>query len=63
LHPWTTSWIHGDFVAGNVLVDSVTRAVSGIVDWELAASPHLPARDLAKLVLSAPDPRAPPRVR
>jgi Ser/Thr protein kinase RdoA (MazF antagonist) len=48
-----TSWCHGDYWLGNVLVDPGTRAVTGIVDWE-HARPHEPsALDLAHLLLSA----------
>ena len=49
----SASWIHGDFVPGNVLLDPVSGAVSGIVDWELAASPELPALDIMQLLLTA----------
>ena len=49
----TASWIHGDYVPGNVLIDAATGTVSGIIDWELAATPCLPALDLVQLVLAA----------
>jgi O-antigen/teichoic acid export membrane protein len=49
----SAGWIHGDYVPGNVLLDPVSGAISGIVDWELAASPHLPAVDLMQLILAA----------
>jgi O-antigen/teichoic acid export membrane protein/Ser/Thr protein kinase RdoA (MazF antagonist) len=45
-------WTHGDYVPGNVLVDPATATVSGIVDWELAGAPNLPAIDLVQLVLA-----------
>jgi hypothetical protein len=39
-------WIHGDFVPENVLVDPHDGdRVTGIIDWELAASPELPGLD------------------
>jgi aminoglycoside phosphotransferase len=48
-----TSWSHGDYWLGNVLIDPRTRAVTGIVDWE-HARPHEPSPlDLAHLLLSA----------
>jgi aminoglycoside phosphotransferase (APT) family kinase protein len=49
----TASWTHGDYAPGNVLIDPPTGAVNGIVDWELAATPNLPALDLVQLVLSS----------
>lgn len=45
-----TSWIHGDFWPGNLLVDPETLAVTGIVDWDLAEPDHLPALDLFHLL-------------
>jgi hypothetical protein len=45
------SWIHGDFWAGNVLLGT-DAAVSGIVDWDLAAPDELPLHDLLQLVIS-----------
>jgi hypothetical protein len=48
-----SSWSHGDYWLGNVLVDPATRLVSGIVDWE-HARPHEPSSlDLAHLLLCA----------
>lgn len=48
-----SSWSHGDYWLGNVLIDPTTRAVSGIVDWE-HARPHEPSSlDLAHLLLCA----------
>jgi Ser/Thr protein kinase RdoA (MazF antagonist) len=48
-----SSWSHGDYWLGNVLIDPATRVVTGIVDWE-HARPHEPsALDLAHLLLCA----------
>jgi hypothetical protein len=48
-----SSWSHGDYWLGNVLIDPGTRAVTGIVDWE-HARPHEPSPlDLAHLLLCA----------
>jgi aminoglycoside phosphotransferase (APT) family kinase protein len=45
------SWIHGDFWAGNLLVDEVSRAITGIIDWDLAAFPELPVHDVLQMLL------------
>jgi hypothetical protein len=45
-------WIHGDFAPGNVLIDPDAGGISGIVDWELAATPELPAIDRATFMLA-----------
>jgi aminoglycoside phosphotransferase (APT) family kinase protein len=45
------SWIHGDFWAGNLLVDEVSRAITGIIDWDLAAFPELPVHDVFQMLL------------
>lgn len=44
-------WVHGDLWSGNLLVDPSTRAVTGVVDWDLAASPDLPLLDVLHLLL------------
>jgi hypothetical protein len=46
-------WIHGDFVPENVLFDPGAGRISGIVDWELADTPDLPAIDRAMFLLTA----------
>ncbi|MGZ4304083.1 MAG: phosphotransferase [Solirubrobacteraceae bacterium] len=46
------SWIHGDFVPGNVLIDATSGVVTGIIDWELAAARDLPAIDRAMFLLA-----------
>jgi O-antigen/teichoic acid export membrane protein/aminoglycoside phosphotransferase (APT) family kinase protein len=48
----TAAWTHGDYAPENVFVDSATGTVNGIVDWELATTPSLPALDFVQLVLS-----------
>jgi O-antigen/teichoic acid export membrane protein len=48
----SVSWVHGDYVPGNVLLDPVDRTVNGIVDWELACSSHLTVLDTIHLILS-----------
>jgi O-antigen/teichoic acid export membrane protein/aminoglycoside phosphotransferase (APT) family kinase protein len=45
-------WIHGDFVPSNVLMDIDATKVTGIVDWELAQTPDLPAIDRTMLLLA-----------
>ena len=45
-------WVHGDFVPSNILVSADGEAVSGIVDWELAAPRALCSLDVVALVLS-----------
>jgi aminoglycoside phosphotransferase (APT) family kinase protein/O-antigen/teichoic acid export membrane protein len=46
------SWVHGDFVPSNILVAADGDAVSGIVDWEVAAPRGLPSIDVVALLLS-----------
>jgi aminoglycoside phosphotransferase (APT) family kinase protein len=46
----SAGWIHGDYWLGNALLDDDGR-VSGIVDWESAASDELALHDLLHLVL------------
>jgi aminoglycoside phosphotransferase (APT) family kinase protein len=45
------SWIHGDFWAGNLLVDGASRSITGIIDWDLAAFPELPMHDVLQMLL------------
>lgn len=49
----SAGWIHGDFVPENVLVDPDAGSITGIVDWELADRPNLPAIDRAMFLLAA----------
>jgi aminoglycoside phosphotransferase (APT) family kinase protein len=44
-------WVHGDFHPGNVLIDARAQRITGIIDWELAGTPELPAIDRAMFVL------------
>lgn len=42
-----TSWIHGDFWPGNLLISG--SAVTGVVDWDRAGPHQLPLQDLLHL--------------
>jgi O-antigen/teichoic acid export membrane protein len=46
----SVSWIHGDFVPGNVLADG--SGVTGIVDWDRAMPDDLPQLDLVQFMLA-----------
>ncbi len=48
----TVSWIHGDFVPGNILVAPDGTQVTGLLDWDLAAPDELPPLDVMLLLLS-----------
>jgi hypothetical protein len=48
----TTSWVHGDYWANNVLVGSDGR-VAGIVDWDSARARELATHDALHLAISA----------
>lgn len=50
--PWPLHLVHGDFKAGNVLVDR-SGAVTGVIDWDMWEEKGLPLQDL--LVLFAYD--------
>jgi hypothetical protein len=45
------SWIHGDFWASNLLLHPLHGGLSGIVDWDRAASGELPVHDALHLVV------------
>lgn len=45
------TWVHGDFWAGNLLVDETTSDLTGIVDWDLAAPRELPVHDYLHLLV------------
>jgi hypothetical protein len=44
------SWIHGDYVPGNILVDPEVQEITGIVDWEMARPEELSILDLIQLL-------------
>ena len=48
----SASWVHGDFVPGNILVTPDGASVSGIVDWDLASSDDIPQLDLTWFFLA-----------
>ncbi len=48
----TASWIHGDFMPGNILMSSDGAVLTGIVDWDLAAFGELPQVDVVHFLLS-----------
>lgn len=48
----STAWTHGDYVPGNVLINAEATRVTGIVDWELADEPDLPAIDRGMFLLA-----------
>jgi len=49
-HELPFSWTHGDFWPGNLLVESATGAVSGVVDWDRASADQVPLHDLLHLL-------------
>jgi hypothetical protein len=51
---------HGDFWAGNLLIDA-SGSLTGVIDWEHAASAQLPLLDLLHLELHAERPVTPGR--
>jgi len=48
----TTSWIHGDYSAQNILLAEDGSRITGIVDWERAGPRQLPVLDVLHLLLS-----------
>ncbi len=46
------SWVHGDFVPGNILVSPDGASVTGIVDWELASPGDLPLLDTIQFLVA-----------
>jgi len=48
----SVSWVHGDFVPGNILVTPDGATVTGIVDWDLASPDDLPQLDLSWFFLA-----------
>jgi hypothetical protein len=47
-----TARTHGDYVPGNVLINAEATRVTGIVDWELADEPDIPAIDRGTFLLA-----------
>jgi hypothetical protein len=47
----SVGWIHGDLWFGNLLVDSASGHLSGIVDWDKASPSELASHDLCHLVV------------
>jgi O-antigen/teichoic acid export membrane protein/aminoglycoside phosphotransferase len=47
------SWVHGDFVPGNILVSPDGARLTGIVDWELASPADLPQLDLVLFFIAS----------
>jgi aminoglycoside phosphotransferase (APT) family kinase protein len=43
-------WIHGDFWPGNLLADTRTGTLAGIVDWDRSSSEDVPLHDLLHLL-------------
>jgi aminoglycoside phosphotransferase (APT) family kinase protein len=50
-HQLPTSWIHGDYWPGNLLICTDNGTMEGIVDWEAAAPAELPMHDLLHLLI------------
>ncbi|MBI5564481.1 MAG: phosphotransferase [Chloroflexi bacterium] len=48
----SVSWIHGDYMPGNILATADGARLTGIVDWDLAAAGELPQLDLMHFLLS-----------
>ena len=49
--PLRTSWVHGDFWLGNLLVSQRDGSVHGIVDWDAASPDELALHDVMHLLL------------
>jgi aminoglycoside phosphotransferase (APT) family kinase protein len=47
------SWVHGDFFPGNILVSADGGAVTGLVDWDLAAPDDLPLLDVVQFLVGS----------
>jgi aminoglycoside phosphotransferase (APT) family kinase protein len=46
-----TSWVHGDFWLGNLLVSQREGSIRGIVDWDAASPDELALHDIIHLLL------------
>lgn len=51
-HTTAVSWVHGDYVPGNILFKPDGSALSGIIDWDLAQPDDLPLLDIVQLIVS-----------
>ena len=47
---WQTVWQHGDYKLENVILNPQTKAVVGVIDWELSSKRGLPFLDLLYLI-------------
>lgn len=45
-----TVWAHGDYKIENVLINQHTRAIQGVIDWDLSQPEGLPLLDLLYLI-------------
>jgi aminoglycoside phosphotransferase (APT) family kinase protein/SAM-dependent methyltransferase len=45
-----TVWTHGDYKIENVLINRHTRAIQGVIDWDLSQPEGLPLLDLLYLI-------------
>ena len=48
-----TSWTHGDYWPGNILLSPEHDTVTGILDWDLAQPDGIPSLDLVNILASA----------
>jgi aminoglycoside phosphotransferase (APT) family kinase protein len=48
-----SSWIHGDFWLGNVLMQHESEVVTGVIDWDRAGPAELAVQDIVHLLLVA----------
>lgn len=48
-----SSWVHGDFWLGNVLMQPESGRVTGVIDWDRAGPGELAAHDVVHLLLVA----------
>lgn len=48
-----TTWVHGDFVPGNILIAPGTGAITGLIDWDQGGTADLPLVDIVQLLLAS----------
>jgi peptidoglycan/xylan/chitin deacetylase (PgdA/CDA1 family)/O-antigen/teichoic acid export membrane protein/aminoglycoside phosphotransferase len=48
-----TTWVHGDFVPGNILIAPGSDSITGLIDWDQAGSADLPMVDIVQLLLAS----------